>query len=102
METHLFSCESPTTFETQSSQRFRSPTDAWRLRDRIIDGFAIKPLAYVVVPKGGVIGTRRFVSHSGYYMPRDLLITASGEHWRVVTVEGDADGPQTLMCHAEP
>jgi hypothetical protein len=86
----------------QRSERLRRPADAWRLRDLIIRDFEIEPVAYVLVARGGLIEPRRFVSHSGCYVSRDLLVTTSGEEWRVSAVEGDEDAVQTLLCHAEP
>ena len=86
----------------ESEDRLRYAPPVWQLRDLIIRGFAIEPLAYIVVAKGGIIRPQRFVSHSGDYVPRDLLVTGSGDQWRVVTVEGETDDVQALFCHAEP
>jgi hypothetical protein len=86
----------------QSHERLQRPGDAWRLRDLIIRGFAIEPVAYVLVARGGLIEPRRFVSHSGSYVSRDLVVTASGQEWRVDAVEGETESVPMLFCHAEP
>jgi hypothetical protein len=86
----------------QRDERLRDATAAWRLRGLIIDVMDVRPVAYTLAAKGGVMPPQRFVSHSGHYVARDFLVTPAGKEWRVVTVEGDADSPQTLICHSEP
>jgi hypothetical protein len=85
----------------QRSERLQRPGDLWRLRDLIIRDLEIEPVAYVLVARGGLIEPQRFVSYSGSYVSRDLLVTSSGEEWRVSAVEGDTDAVQRLLCHAE-
>jgi hypothetical protein len=85
----------------QKSERLQEPGNLWLLRDLIIRDFEIEPVAYVLVARGGLIQSQRFVSHSGNYASRDLLVTSSGDEWRVSAVDGDTDAVQRLLCHAE-